>query len=76
MKERGSIFPDSAESSEPMPPQKQGNTNACGTTSLAMIMSYLLGRHIAHEQIDDEIRRLDSFSSPNDLVVYAAQRQN
>lgn len=45
VKERGSIFPDSAESSETMPPQKQGNTNACGTTSLAMIMSYLLGRH-------------------------------
>ena len=71
VKQSGSIFPDQIKRFALMPPQDQGQTNACGTTSLAMSMSYLLGREIDHGRIDEDIRRLDGFSSPNDLVAYA-----
>lgn len=47
--------------------------SACGTTSLAMIIRFLLpGSRICPEDIDAEIRRLPGmFSSPPDLIAYA-----
>ncbi len=53
-----------------MPLLNQGATNGCGTTSLAMVMTFL-GVDRTQGEIDDEIRRQDIFSSPNDLVEYA-----
>ena len=56
--------------------QDQGQTNGCGTTSLAVLLSFLTGRPGAFKQaqIDSAIRRGDLFSSPHNLVDYA-QRQ-
>lgn len=54
-----------------MPWLDQGSANACGTTSLAMILSYLLGRPVTKDEIDSAIRRWDTFSSPNDLLEFA-----
>ncbi len=56
-----------------MPYLDQGSANACGTTCLAMAMTYL-GVPRTHEQIDSDIRRWDTFSSPNDLIDYARRR--
>src|SRR6185436_14787268 len=42
-----------------MPFLDQGTTNGCGTTSLAMITSYLTGRPISQAQVDHEVRRMD-----------------
>ena len=53
-----------------MPFELQGSANACGTTSLAMVMSYL-GVPETKEAIDSVIRRLDIFSSPEDLTGFA-----
>jgi hypothetical protein len=50
--------------------QNQGNTNACGTTSLANVMTYW-GMPRTHEQIDKSIRPFDLFSAPDKLVSYA-----
>ncbi len=63
-----SLFGGEADS---MPFYDQGSTNACGTTSLAMILGYLVGAEIDRTNIDREMRRSDSFSSPADLVAYA-----
>jgi ABC-type bacteriocin/lantibiotic exporter with double-glycine peptidase domain len=54
-----------------MPLLSQGKTNGCGTTSLAMILTYLLGRPVSREEIDSEIRRMDVFTAPGDIVAYA-----
>lgn len=51
-------------------PQDQGNTNACGTTSLANVMSHW-GSPRTHEQIDKSIRAFDMFTAPDKLVQYA-----
>lgn len=51
-------------------PQGQGNTNACGTTSLAMLLSYW-GKLTDHFKIDRSIRRMDMPTSPDDIVRYA-----
>jgi hypothetical protein len=51
-------------------PQDQGNTNACGTTSLANVMTHW-GMPRTHEQIDDSVRAFDMFSAPDKLVEYA-----
>jgi hypothetical protein len=51
-------------------PQDQGNTNACGTTSLANVMTHW-GMPRTHEQIDDSIRAFDMFTAPDKLVEYA-----
>jgi|GEM_PF-2341897 len=51
-------------------PQDQGNTNACGTTSLANVMSYW-GKPTTHEQIDKSIRAFDMFTAPDKIVEYA-----
>ncbi|HQF87290.1 MAG TPA: C39 family peptidase [Acidobacteriota bacterium] len=54
-----------------MPNYDQGSTNGCGTTSLAMILSYLTGQSITQGDIDKAIRRMDVFTSPRDLLEYA-----
>src|SRR5262249_53203491 len=54
-----------------MPFYDQGNTNGCGTTSLAMIVSYLTGKSITEADIDKQIRRMDVFTAPRDLLDYA-----
>ena len=51
-------------------PQNQGNTNACGTTSLANVMTHF-GMPRTHEQIDGSIRPFDMFTAPDRLVDYA-----
>jgi hypothetical protein len=51
-------------------PQDQGNTNACGTTSLANVMTHW-GMPRNHDQIDDSIRAFDMFTAPDKLVEYA-----
>lgn len=45
--------------------------NGCGTTSLAMIASYLKGESITQAHVDKDVRRNDIFSSPGDLVEFA-----
>jgi ABC-type bacteriocin/lantibiotic exporter with double-glycine peptidase domain len=57
-----------------MPFLDQGTTNGCGTTSLAMITSYLTGRPISQAQVDHEVRRMDIFSPPGELVEFARAR--
>ncbi len=66
-----SIFPGNVDT---MPYYDQGTSNGCGTTSEAMIASYLLGRSVQPHDIDHQIRRFDVFTSPEDMVRYA-QRQ-
>ena len=55
-----------------VPQMDQGNTNACGTTSLAMISTFL-GRPVTHEQIDASIRNVDIGSAPDNLVSWARE---
>jgi len=50
--------------------QNQGNTNACGTTSLANVMTHW-GMPRTHQQIDSSIRAFDMFTAPDKLVAYA-----
>lgn len=47
--------------------------NACGTTSLAMILDYFYPGRPGnnHHVIDQEIRRADLFSTPDNLASYA-----
>lgn len=53
--------------------QNQGKTNACGTTSLSMIMSFWKNQPGAYskELLDPEIRQFDLPSSPHNLMEYA-----
>jgi hypothetical protein len=60
------LLPDIAS----MPFDSQGSSNACGTTSLATVMSYL-GVPETREAIDAVIRRMNIFSSPEDLMAFA-----
>jgi predicted double-glycine peptidase len=53
-----------------MPFLFQGTSNGCGTTSLAMVMSYL-GVPETKAQVDAVIRQLDIFSSPEDMMGFA-----
>lgn len=49
----------------------QGRANACGTTTLAYVLRYLLGPGApSREQIDRAVRRADIFSAPGLLVAY------
>jgi len=50
--------------------QDQGNTNACGTTSLANVLTYW-GKPTTHEQVDSDIRHFDLFTAPDKIVEYA-----
>ena len=57
-------------------PQNQydgSDQNACGTTSLAMVMDYFYPGRAGnnHNVIDKEIRRADLFSTPDNLASYA-----
>lgn len=56
----------------PMDVQSQGFTNACGTTSLANVLTYW-GQRTDHETIDASIRHFNLFTAPDDLVGYARQ---
>src|SRR5436190_5014881 len=50
----------------------QGRANACGTTTLAYILRYLLGDAApSRAEIDDKLRRGDIFSAPMLLMDYA-----
>lgn len=53
--------------------QGQGDTNGCGTTSLAMLLSFWKGKDGAftREQIDGSIRRFNMPTSPLNIVKYA-----
>src|SRR6185436_86565 len=51
-------------------PVDQGNSNACGTSSLSMIMDYL-GKPSSREQIDGAVRRTDFGATPGPLIEYA-----
>jgi len=52
----------------------QGRANACGTTTLACVLRYLLGERAPDRlQIDEQVRRADIFSAP-DLLVACARR--
>jgi hypothetical protein len=66
-----SIFPGNVDT---MPFYAQGRTNGCGTTSEAMILTHLLGRPVQPHDIDNQIRRIDTFTSPQDMVRYARQQ--
>ena len=70
----GGGLPDAAWSSLPglerMPTYKQRG-NGCGTTSGAMILSYLTGRPYTQDALDQAIRKLDVFTSPRDLLEFA-----
>lgn len=49
-----------------------GQSNACGTTSQAMILNYFAGeRKFTHQQADAKIRTGDMFSAPDELIRYA-----
>lgn len=50
----------------------QGRANACGTTTLAYVLRYLLGPSAPDRfQIDRSVRRADIFTAPNLMVKYA-----
>lgn len=53
-----------------MPYYQQGTANACGTTSLAMVMTYL-GVPETKESIDAVIRQMNIFTSPEDMIGFA-----
>jgi predicted double-glycine peptidase len=50
--------------------QDQGNTNACGTTSLANVLTHW-GKPTTHQQVDSDIRHFDMFTAPDKIVEYA-----
>jgi hypothetical protein len=62
--------PPPSTQSIPLVVQSQGATNACGTTSLASILSYW-GRPTDHRTIDSVIRHFDLFTAPDNIVSYA-----
>jgi hypothetical protein len=49
----------------------QRNSNACGTTCLAMVLTHLLHSSISREQVDAHIRRFDIFTAPGDIARLA-----
>ena len=55
-----------------MPYLDQGNSNGCGSTSLAMVLNYY-GIPVTREDIDREIRRADNSigATPEDELQYA-----
>jgi hypothetical protein len=46
--------------------------NACGTTTLAEIMSYL-GVQLTQDDVDAVIRRMNTFTAPDDMIEFARQ---
>lgn len=51
-------------------PQYQERTNACGTASLAAVMTYW-GRPTRFQDIDASIRHFNLFTAPDAIVAYA-----
>jgi hypothetical protein len=53
--------------------EDQGNTNGCGTTSLAMLLSFWKNQPGAYtrEKIDHAIRHFNLFTSPQNVAGYA-----
>ncbi len=51
-------------------PLDQGNSNGCGTASLATVMSYF-GNTRTREQIDEQIRPYDMPTAPDRMMEYA-----
>ncbi len=55
-----------------VPRLDQGSQNSCGTTSLAMMLTFLTGKPFTTAEIDKQIRRLNSFgTAPADLKRFA-----
>src|SRR3954466_7497667 len=53
----------------------QGRANACGTTTLAYVLRYLLGPAAPDRlQIDRSVRRANIFSAPKLLAAYARRQ--
>jgi len=54
----------------------QGNTNACGTTSLTSVLKYFGSNVKDHWEIDKAIRstKFDMFTAPGDIVSYARSK--
>ncbi len=46
--------------------------NACGTTTLAEIMTYL-GQTMTQSDVDNAIRRMDVFTAPDDMIDFARE---
>jgi hypothetical protein len=72
----GRPSPDAALPRDPNDPvlwlPGQGRANACGTTTLAYVLRYLLGEGAPDRfQIDRSVRRADIFSAPQLLGRYA-----
>ncbi|HUL64895.1 MAG TPA: C39 family peptidase [Burkholderiaceae bacterium] len=63
---------DGALSDSRMPPVYQGDSNACGSSSLTMIMNYL-GVPVTRQDIDSEIRRVDQGLPPQPMIDYARE---
>jgi hypothetical protein len=56
-----------------MPYFQQGTSNGCGTTALAMTMTYL-GVPETKDEIDAVIRRWDIYTSPEDMMNFARSK--
>lgn len=74
----GRPAPDQPLPRDPLTPANwlpgQGRANACGTTTLAYVLRYLLGEHAPDRpRLDRAIRRADIFSAPT-LLVECAHR--
>jgi|GEM_PF-2833992 len=59
----------------PVETMGQGNSNACGTTSTAMLAKYWNGSCDRHA-IDAKIRSFDGPTIPTDITAYLAEHQN
>jgi len=68
----GGHIPEEGPTGNTMPFYDQGDTQGCGTTSLAMVLKYF-GVDISREAIDKVLRRTDSSagSNPGDLIEFA-----
>lgn len=47
-----------------------GDQNACGTTSLTMILQHF-GKKVSREEVDEKIRALDGPTDPEEIVSFA-----
>ena len=57
---------------EHMIPQDQGDSNACGTTSLSMVLKYL-GKDVSRDNLDDEIRTTNNNGTAAYDIIQAAR---
>ncbi len=54
-----------------VPIESQGQTNGCGTTSLAAVLSHWGVPGQTREEIDKSIRKGDTFTAPDNILDYA-----